>query len=69
VDDENEVTEVGLALEPSRGAQPKLPVFQNLSEIAAWIRGWLRQRRARRTAPPAPEPPAPPPTEAAGRPE
>ncbi len=36
---EDEVTEVGLALEPSRGAQPKLPVFQNLSEIAAWIRG------------------------------
>ena len=72
VDDENEVTEVGLALEPSRGAQPKLPVFQNLSEIAAWIRGWLRQRRARRTPPASditPEPPAPPPAEAAGRPD
>jgi cell volume regulation protein A len=74
VDDENEVTEVGLALEPSRGAQPKLPVFQNLSEIAAWIRGWLRQRRARRSAPPAApatEPPVPgtPPADAAGKPE
>ena len=75
VDDENEVTEVGLALEPSRGAQPKLPVFQNLSEIAAWIRGRLRERRARRAAPPlpAPEPPRPdetaPADAAAGKPE
>lgn len=50
VDDDNLVTEVGLALEPSRGAQPKLPVFQNLSEIAAAIRQRLRERRARLAA-------------------
>ena len=80
VDDENLVTEVGLALEPSRGAQPKLPVFQNLSEIAAWIRHRLRERRARRAPPPpqavaadpAPQPAAEaPPTvpEGTGRPD
>ncbi len=46
-------------MELSCGAQPKLPVFQNLSEIAAWFRRRLRERRARRSAPrpvPATEP-------------
>jgi cell volume regulation protein A len=58
VDEDGAVAEVGLALAPSRGARPKLPLFQSRREIVAALRGWIAAHRARRTrlaAPAAPE--------------
>lgn len=47
VDEEGGITEVGLALAPSRGARPKLPLFQSRREIVAALRGWIARRAAR----------------------
>jgi cell volume regulation protein A len=47
--DDHAIEEVGLALEPTRQTRPRIPVFQNRQEIAAFFRG-LR----RRTDEPAP---------------
>ena len=42
------IVSMGLAVEPSRAAQPKLPVFQTRDEITAGLRRWWRKRRDRR---------------------
>jgi cell volume regulation protein A len=44
-DENHEIIEVGLALQPQRQARPWIPLFQNRQEIAALIRQ-LRARRA-----------------------
>jgi cell volume regulation protein A len=45
-----EIVSIGLAVEPSRAARPKLPVFQTRAEITVGIRNWWRRRRGRRRA-------------------
>jgi potassium/hydrogen antiporter len=47
-DEAGEIAGIGLAFEPSRAAQPKLPLFQNRAEIIATLRGWRERRRQRR---------------------
>ncbi|MBB5754651.1 potassium/proton antiporter [Prosthecomicrobium pneumaticum] len=53
VDEDRDVAEVGLALERS-GPRPRLPLFQNRREIAAWLRTRRAARKARRDAAAAP---------------
>lgn len=43
-----EVAQIGLAVEPSRAARPKLPLFQTRDEIIAAFRRWWREQRRRR---------------------
>ena len=50
-DEDHDIEEVGLALEPSRQARPWIPVFQNRREIAAYIRAWRRKRARAGKAP------------------
>lgn len=57
VDDDRNIVSIGLAVEPSRAAKPKLPVFQTRDEIIAAVRNWLRKRprllrRLRKKEPP-----------------
>jgi cell volume regulation protein A len=67
LDDSGEIVSIGLAVEPSRAAQPKLPLFQSRGEILdtlARLRSRLRGRRRREGAPrPAPSPREAPPGE------
>jgi cell volume regulation protein A len=67
LDDSGEIASIGLAVEPSRAARPKLPLFQSRSEILdtlARLRSRLRGRRRREGAPqPAPSPREAPPGE------
>jgi cell volume regulation protein A len=55
-DDTGEIASIGLAVEPSRAARPKLPLFQSRSEIRDTLARLLyRQRSERRgEGPPAP---------------
>lgn len=41
--DDRAIAGIGLAVEPSRAAQPKLPLFQSRQEILAAIRRWFRR--------------------------
>ena len=67
LDDLGEIASIGLAVEPSRAARPKLPLFQSRSEILdtlARLRSRLRGRRRREGPPrPAPSPRETPPSE------
>ena len=47
VNEDHEIEEVGLALEPTRQTRPRIPVFQNRKEIAAFIRGLTRRGSSR----------------------
>jgi cell volume regulation protein A len=50
-DDAGDIASLGLAVERSRAAQPKLPLFQSRSEILGTLRNWrARLRRKRATA-------------------
>jgi cell volume regulation protein A len=48
VDEEGEIVSIGVSLEPDESAPPKLPMFQNLREIKANLRAWVRRRKDRR---------------------
>ncbi|MBK8174693.1 MAG: potassium/proton antiporter [Rhodospirillales bacterium] len=48
ITDAGEIGEIGVALEPSRAAQPKLPVFLTWQEMRAFIRALRLSRRRRR---------------------
>jgi len=51
----SEIAGVGLAIEPSRKASPRLPLFQTRDELLGMIRAWRRRRvdrRARTRKPP-----------------
>ena len=67
VDNSGEIASIGLAVEPSRAARPKLPLFQSRGEILdtlARLRSRLRGRRKRGGPPqPAPAPRETPPAE------
>lgn len=38
------ITEIGLAVEPTRIDSPKLPVFQSRTELKAMLKRWMRKR-------------------------
>ena len=57
VDATHEIEEVGIAMEQSRAAPPRIPFFQTPSEIAALVRAWR--------APVTPQPRVPPASAAA----
>jgi cell volume regulation protein A len=38
------ITEIGLAVEPTRIDAPKLPVFQSRTELKAMLKRWMRKR-------------------------
>jgi cell volume regulation protein A len=58
--DDRKIVRMGLAVEPSRAAQPKLPVFQTREEIASGLRRWWRNRRFLRRRERKSEPVPPP---------
>lgn len=41
---DRKIVRMGLAVEPSRAAQPKLPVFQTRAEISSGLRRWWQKR-------------------------
>ncbi|MGN6765534.1 MAG: potassium/proton antiporter [Rhizobiaceae bacterium] len=47
VDEEGEVTSVGISLTPEP-QKPQIPLFVNLRDIRAYVRGWLRVRAVRK---------------------
>ncbi|MDN5926945.1 MAG: potassium/proton antiporter [Hyphomicrobiales bacterium] len=49
VGDEGEITSVGISLTPEP-QKPQIPLFLNLRDIRAFLRGWLRARAARKQA-------------------
>lgn len=51
-----EILQIGLAVEPSRAARPKLPLFQTRDEIIAALRRWWRRQRGKRQDDKAREP-------------
>lgn len=56
VDEDHQIEEIGLAVEPAPVAAPKIPMFQSPGEIAGMARGLARRigrRKPRQTAEPA----------------
>ncbi|HSK41010.1 MAG TPA: potassium/proton antiporter [Arenibaculum sp.] len=49
-DDNGEIKQVGLGLEPTRIAKPRLPLFQTRKDFEALLRRWADRRREKREA-------------------
>jgi hypothetical protein len=58
VSETHQILEIGLAMEQSRVAAPKIPLFQTPREIAALARAWLQRRRVASQPAGGPTPPA-----------